>query len=160
MDPFSGRGKTLLEARLWGRIPLASDLNPIAVALSEAKNTNVGLASCVARVDELESKYDALLYVPDAQVQSDESLLIYHQRTLAQLCYLRRLLTHHPVRVDSFPVGVGLARTHGGGWGGGRWVVARGGVRTWLVRLRDGSGRSVVLNSFGNSLTADVAADR
>ncbi len=113
LDPFSGRGTTLLEARLMGRVPLASDLNPIALALTRAKNSVLTLAEVLARVDELEHKYDALLYVPEAQVQSDDILLIFHPRTLAQLCYLRRRLLCGFSMVDEFLIGVVLGVMHG-----------------------------------------------
>jgi site-specific DNA-methyltransferase (adenine-specific) len=114
LDPFSGRGTTLLEARMTGRVPLASDLNPIAVALSRAKNANVSAAAVLARVADLEDAYDYLLYGPEAQVQSDEIHLIFHPRTLAQLCYLRRRLLDSALDVDAFLVGVVLGIMHGG----------------------------------------------
>lgn len=113
LDPFSGRGTTLLEASLMGRIPLASDLNPIAVALTRAKNAIVSLEKVLARIDELEKKYDALLYVPEAQVQPDDILLIFHVRTLAQLCYLRRRLLKRSSSVDEFLIGAVLGVMHG-----------------------------------------------
>ena len=112
LDPFSGRGTTLLECRLTGRIPLASDLNPIAVALTRAKNATIALDDVLARIDGLEAKYDALLYVPEAQVQADDILLIYHPRTLAQLCYLRRRLVWAR-DVDAFIIGAVLGIMHG-----------------------------------------------
>jgi hypothetical protein len=112
LDPFSGRGTTLLECRLTGRVPLASDLNPIAVSLSRAKNATVFLADVLDRIDRLERKYDALLYVPEAQVQADNILLIYHPRTLAQLCYLRRRLQWIS-DVDAFLIGAVLGIMHG-----------------------------------------------
>lgn len=113
LDPFSGRGTTLLEARLMGRMPLASDLNPIALALTRAKNANVSLDEVLKRIDQLEQKYDATLYVPEAQVQSDDILLIFHPRTLAQLCYLRRRLSTRTSAIDEFLIGVVLGVMHG-----------------------------------------------
>ncbi len=112
LDPFSGRGTTLLESRLTGRFPLASDLNPIAVSLSRAKNASVVVEDVLARIDSLEGKYDPLLYVPEAQVQADDILLIYHPRTLAQLCYLRRRLRPDS-EIDAFLVGAVLGIMHG-----------------------------------------------
>ena len=113
LDPFSGRGTTLLEGRLTGRLPLASDLNPIARALTGAKNTSVNLGAVLARTDELEADYDSLLYLPEAQVQPDDILLIYHPRTLAQLCYLRRQLLSSGSETDQFLIGVVLGIMHG-----------------------------------------------
>ena len=96
-----------------GRLPLASDLNPIALALSRAKNSIVLLDDVLARIGELERKYDALIYVPEAQVQPDDILLIFHPRTLAQLCYLRRRLLHRSTAVDEFLIGLVLGIMHG-----------------------------------------------
>ena len=113
LDPFSGRGTTLLECRQTGRIPLASDLNPIAVALTRAKNTSVVRDEVLARVQELESRYDPRLYESEALVEDDNILLIYHPRTLAQLMYLRRKLLPSPREVDAFLTGVVLGIMHG-----------------------------------------------
>lgn len=113
LDPFSGRGTTLLEARLMGRMPLASDLNPIALALTRAKNAAVLLDDILVRIGQLERKYDPLLYVPEAQVQPDDILLIFHPRTLAQLCYLRRRLLNSSTAVDEFLTGAVLGVMHG-----------------------------------------------
>lgn len=113
LDPFSGRGTTLLEARATGRIPLASDLNPIAVALTRAKNTEVTLDVVLERINELSENYDPLLFGPEAQVQPDQIHLIFHPRTLAELCYLRRRLANPTKDADAFLVGVVLGIMHG-----------------------------------------------
>lgn len=113
MDPFSGRGTTILEARLSGRSALGSDLNPIAVALSRAKASTTSLEVCKQRIGELERKYDAFLYLPEAHVQSDDIQLIYSPRTLAQLCYLRRELSNSLNDTDKFLIGVVLGIMHG-----------------------------------------------
>lgn len=113
LDPFSGRGTTLLEARLLGRLPIAVDLNPVAVSLSQAKNVSLTADSAHARVQELRERYDKLLYIPEAQVQSDEIQLIFHPATLGQLCYLRRKLLPSTTAVDRFLVGALLGVMHG-----------------------------------------------
>lgn len=113
LDPFSGRGTTLLEARLMMRSPVAVDVNPIAVALSRAKNSSVALSDVKQRIDELRDIYDRLLYLPEAQVQKDDIQLIYHPATLAQLCYLRRSLVRSSRPVDRFLVGALLGVMHG-----------------------------------------------
>jgi hypothetical protein len=114
MDPFSGRGTTLLEARTLNRKSIASDLNPIAFALTEAKNYNLTKDEVFQRIQTLESKYDNALYQPEAAAQSDEIHLIFHPRTLAQLCYLRRKLLKSELPVDKFIIGVTLGILHGG----------------------------------------------
>ena len=114
LDPFSGRGTTLLEARILGRQAVASDLNPIALALSAAKSTSVTLPEVLARIEQLQKRYDTNLYLPEAGAQSDDINLIYHPRTLAQLCYLKRRIVSSTTDVDSFLVGCVLGIMHGG----------------------------------------------
>ena len=114
MDPFSGRGTTLLESRMLNRRVIASDLNPIALALTHAKNTSVTLSEVLNRVGELQRRYDTVLYMPEARAQSDEINLIYHPRTLAQLCYLKRRIVPATTDIDRFIVGCVLGIMHGG----------------------------------------------
>ncbi len=113
LDPFCGRGTTLLEARLSGRTPLALDANPIAFALTRAKNVTLSAHEVLARIDELEAQFDPALYLPEAQVQPDSISLIYHPYTLAKMCYLRRRLVPAISPQDEFLTGVTLGIMHG-----------------------------------------------
>ena len=113
LDPFSGRGTSLLESRLLGRIPLSSDLNPIAVALTQAKNVSINQIEAHARIDQLRREFNSILYFPEAQVQCEDIQLIYHPATLAQLCYLRRRLLDSSFEVDQFLIGAVLGIMHG-----------------------------------------------
>jgi len=113
LDPFCGRGTTLLECRLLGRFPLSSDLNPIAVALTNAKNASLDVQQVMERITELEHCYDLPLYLPEALDQPEDIKLIYHPYTLAQLCFLRRKLRDPKCSVDSFLLGAVLGLMHG-----------------------------------------------
>lgn len=113
-DPFSGRGTTLLEARILGRKAFATDLNPIALALSEAKSKNFTKQEILNRIDELQQGYDPALFLPEAMAQPDEIHLIFHPRTLAQLCYLRRKFKKSNLPVDKYLIGCILGIMHGG----------------------------------------------
>lgn len=113
-DPFSGRGTTLLEARILGRKAFATDLNPIALALSEAKSKNFTKQEILNRIDELQKSYDPALFLPEAMAQPDEIHLIFHPRTLAQLCYLRRKFKKSNLPVDKYLIGCILGVMHGG----------------------------------------------
>jgi len=113
-DPFSGRGTTALEARVLNRKSIATDLNPIALALSEAKNENLSKEEIFLRIEELEKKYDPSLYQQEANAQPVEVHLIFHPRTLAQLCYLRRKLLKSEKQVDKYLIGISLGILHGG----------------------------------------------
>jgi len=113
IDPFSGRGTTLLEARLLGRHAIVSDLNPMAIALSRAKNVSVTYEEAIAEIEALRSSYDRVTYLAEAHVQPDDILLIYSPETLAQLCYLRRRLLKKPSDVRTFLLGALLGVMHG-----------------------------------------------
>lgn len=113
-DPYSGRGTTVLESRILKRNVIASDLNPIALALSKAKSHNLKVETILSRIDELEQDYDYPLFLPEAKAQSDEIHLIFHPRTLAQLCYLRLVLVDSASKVDEFLIGAVLGVMHGG----------------------------------------------
>jgi DNA modification methylase len=114
MDPFCGRGTTPLEARILNRRSIATDLNPISLALTNAKNANLTKKEIYDRIVELEAKYDYAIYQPEANAQPDEVHLIFHPRTLAQLCYLRRKLLGSKRKVDKFLIGISLGVLHGG----------------------------------------------
>ena len=113
-DPFSGRGTTILESRMLNRNSFGSDLNPIALALSKAKSYSLKKEEIISRIDELENYYDYALYLPEAQGESDEIHLIFHQGTIAQLCYLKDELLSSSIKIDQFLVGAVLGIMHGG----------------------------------------------
>ncbi len=113
-DPFSGRGTTILESRLLNRKSFGSDLNPIALALSKAKSHHLEKKQIINRINELENEYDYALFLPEAQAQSDQILLIFHPRTLAQLCYLKDILLNSNNKIDQFLIGAVLGIMHGG----------------------------------------------
>ncbi|MFT4224221.1 DNA methyltransferase [Dysgonomonas sp.] len=113
-DPFSGRGTTALEARIQDRKSIATDLNPIALALSRAKNASLTKEEIFARIAELECKYDSSLYQQEAKAQPEEIHLIFHPRTLAQLCYLKRKLLKSEKPIDQYLIGISLGTLHGG----------------------------------------------
>ena len=113
-DPFSGRGTTILESRILKRKSIGSDLNPIALALSKAKSHYLKKENIISRIDSLESEYDYVLYLPEAQSQSDEIHLIFHQSTIAQLCYLKDKILSTSDKIDQFLIGAILGIMHGG----------------------------------------------
>ena len=112
-DPFCGRGTTHLEATLCDRIAISSDLNPLAVAITSAKNIKLPKSALVERIRKLQLLYDRLLYLPEAHNQPNEIKICFHHETLAELCYLRRRLK--PTKeTDVFLKGALLGILHGG----------------------------------------------
>ena len=53
-DPFCGRGTTVFESLLKGRMAAGSDVNPVAACISSAKATAPTYQLIVARIDQLE----------------------------------------------------------------------------------------------------------
>lgn len=113
-DPFSGRGTTLLESRILNRNVVVSDLNPIALSLSRAKSHIIEVDAVLKRINELEEDYDYALFLPEANAQPDEIHLIFHPRTLAQLCYLKLVFSKTESKIDDFLIGAVLGIMHGG----------------------------------------------
>jgi site-specific DNA-methyltransferase (adenine-specific) len=109
LDPFCGSGTTLLEARRLSRPSIGIDLNPLAVALAQAKVQSVSLDDVLHRITDLARTFPG----DSARDVVPESLtVIYHERTLAQLCYLRRALTLDSAE-DLFLRGCLLGIMHG-----------------------------------------------
>ncbi len=83
-DPFMGRGTTLVEAALLGRVPYGCDINPLSAALCEPRLHPPSIAD-VER---------ALAEVDFSRAESvDEALLVfYHRDTLREICALREHL--------------------------------------------------------------------
>lgn len=87
-DPFSGRGTTVLEACLLGRIGLGSDASPLAWVLSSAKAQPVDARSLTRRLDELRASYQR----PQTADVDDHIRLLFSRRTLEQLVWLQQEL--------------------------------------------------------------------
>lgn len=83
LDPFMGRGTTLIEAALSDRIPFGCDVNPLSKILIEPRF----YCPRITEIEEMLEKID-LTY----QGEIDEELLVfYHEKTLRELMALREL---------------------------------------------------------------------
>lgn len=87
-DPFSGRGTTVLEACLLGRVGLGSDASPLAWVLSSAKAEPANAKHLLRRLDELRGAFRN----PRTADVPDHIRLLFSNRTLAQLLWLREEL--------------------------------------------------------------------
>jgi hypothetical protein len=83
-DPFMGRGTTLLEAALLGRVPLGCDVNPLSVVLTKPRLNPPRLGEITSRLQLID--YGAAKEFPE------ELLVFYHPDTLRQICALKRYL--------------------------------------------------------------------
>jgi hypothetical protein len=96
LDPFSGRGTTTLQARVEGRRSAGNDLNPLAYVLTRAKAQPPDWSRMIAFVGGLERDYSRTARRSDPDVPADIEML-FHDRTLRQLVYLRKRLQSRPM---------------------------------------------------------------
>lgn len=83
-DPFMGRGTTLLEAALMGRIPVGCDVNPLSRVFLMPRLRPPSLQAIAQRLETIDWT---------ARVQLEDDLLVfYHAETLQKLCALRQYL--------------------------------------------------------------------
>lgn len=117
VDPFSGRGTTVLQAVADGRVGVANDLSPLAYVLSAAKANPPSWSAIHEHTDQLEREFKKsarreLVVSPDIH-------MLYHDNTLRQLIFLRDRLHRRPVhqwdRCDLMLAGC-LAGIMHGGW--------------------------------------------
>ena len=84
-DPFMGRGTTVLEAALLGRVPLGCDVNPLSRVLVEPRLAPPSLQHVAARLQAIDFA---------AEHDFDEHLLVfYHPDTLVEIASLRSYLS-------------------------------------------------------------------
>lgn len=108
LDPFSGRGTTALQACAEGRIGIGTDLNPLAYLLTAAKVDPPKKSELLRRVEELEND----MFFSDPGKQPDEIEMLFHERTLRQLVYLKGLLQKEDPR-DRFILATLAGALHG-----------------------------------------------
>ncbi len=85
LDPFMGRGTTLLEAAFAGRIPWGFDANPLCARLIRPRLDPPTIEEIAARLDSLDLSRGGNGW-------RDDLLVFFHPRTLAEICALRDYL--------------------------------------------------------------------
>jgi site-specific DNA-methyltransferase (adenine-specific) len=108
LDPFCGRGTTIAEACLMGRMGIGNDLNPIAVVLTRAKVQTPDKRAILKRVENLKANYYKLNL---SEIPENISML-YSKKVLHQLLYLKRELNIER-KVDNFIMALILGGMHG-----------------------------------------------
>jgi hypothetical protein len=116
LDPFSGRGTTLLEALTLGRQAAAIDINPVAYCISAAKADVPSLGQVLAELSEIENDYG----VAHAQSLEHERRALppffrraFYATTLRQILFLRRELDWQRERTHRFISALVLGSLHG-----------------------------------------------
>ena len=80
-DPFTGRGTTVLEAAVLGRIPYGCDINPLSMHLAVPRLDPPTL-------DQVRQRLAVIDLTPRGKVR-DDLLVFFHPETLSQICALR-----------------------------------------------------------------------
>ena len=81
-DPFMGRGTTLIEAAIKGRIPYGNDINPLSRSLTIPRINTPHLS-------EIERRLNEIPWARFRSFKNRELLVFYHPKTLAQIEGLR-----------------------------------------------------------------------
>jgi hypothetical protein len=109
-DPFMGRGTTLLEAALLGRVPIGCDINPLSRVLVEPRLR-------LPDVEPVRLRLSRIDWISTDEFP-EELLTFYHPDTLREICalkaYLREKLRRGPLdEIDGWIRMVALNRLTG-----------------------------------------------
>lgn len=110
-DPFCGRGTTVFEGLLKGRMAAGSDVNPVAVCIASAKAAAPTLSALLERIDELHGYYGEER--PTESVPSPFFEHCYETRTLSEVLFLRERLNWRNAAEDCFIAAMMLGLLHG-----------------------------------------------
>lgn len=100
LDPFSGRGTTVLEACILGRIGIGNDKNPLAYSLTLSKVKVPQKGRIISRLNKLEQKFKPNKI--DISKEDKNIRMIFGDYTLRQLIYLKKELNWRRSNVDTF----------------------------------------------------------
>jgi hypothetical protein len=84
-DPFMGRGTTLLEAALLGRVPFGCDVNPLSLVLVRPRLRPPALEQIRRRLAEIDFR--------DSDSFPEDLLVFYHPETLREIAALKKYLS-------------------------------------------------------------------
>src|SRR5438093_7598309 len=83
-DPFMGRGTTIIESGLLGRVPHGCDINPLSRFLTRPRLNPPTLRQVTERFREI--------HLADCDEMPEELLTFYHPDTLREICALKKYL--------------------------------------------------------------------
>ncbi len=112
LDPFSGRGTTVLEACLMRRIGIGNDKSPLAYVLTKSKSNIPQKGRIISRIEELEKKFNSCKVGISKEDQNIK--MIFSNYTLKQLISLKNNLNWKKSNVDNFIAALVLGAIHGG----------------------------------------------
>ena len=91
-DPFAGRGTTLIESALLGRVPIGCDVNPLSAILTLPRLNPPTIDQVADRLSHIELK--------DVDEYPEELRVFYHPETLKQICSLKKYLKEKTDSLD------------------------------------------------------------
>jgi hypothetical protein len=109
-DPFMGRGTTVLETALLGRVPHGCDINPLSLYLTRPRLNPPMLSQVAARLNAID--------FAGADELPEDLTVFYHPETLKEICSLKKYLLKRKLErsldgVDEWIWMVGLNRLTG-----------------------------------------------
>jgi hypothetical protein len=109
-DPFMGRGTTIVEAALLGRVPYGCDINPLSTYLTRPRLQPPTVRQVSERLCALD--------FTDHDEFPEDLLVFYHPETLREICALKKYLLRRRAAAELDPVDewiwmVGLNRLTG-----------------------------------------------
>ena len=116
LDPFSGRGTTLFEARLLGRIAIANDINPVAVTITRAKSNNLDSTICISEINKLEKQFIRANKIRLRKKAKSLPIFFrhaFHPQTFLQILWLRNKLRNVTTPEAVFIRTLCLSHLHG-----------------------------------------------
>jgi hypothetical protein len=111
LDPFCGRGTTVLESLLNNRHGLGTDINPVAACIAGAKANVPVLKSVLHRIGELAEDFERQTLRERPATEFFEHG--FHHDTYAEVAFLRKILLWRRSSVDRFIAAVMLGILHG-----------------------------------------------
>jgi len=107
LDPFSGRGTTVVQANMMGRRGWSNDVNPISRVIAGAKTNPVPLSDIEARLQGM--NFDHSRSAPGYNGFS----MFFHRKTYQEILQLQEQIGDGRDDVDRFIQMVALSRLHG-----------------------------------------------
>jgi DNA modification methylase len=104
LDPFCGRGTTVFEANISGRIGIGVDISPLAIQIAKSKMRKVTYEQIENRLKEIDF---SKRYIKEYSKFKD----IYHKNIYSQIVNLKKQLLDNPI--DNLIKAIILGRLHG-----------------------------------------------
>lgn len=106
LDPFMGRGTTILQANILGRVAIGNDINPLAEKITYPKCNP-------PRLFEIRSRLNDIDLSKRVSTSKENLSMFYHKDTLKELVNLKNYLKENRDHIDRFIELLALSRLHG-----------------------------------------------